>query len=327
MKSDENIRKPNALLHLIRQQQFAEPEKSKLVSFLQGLRVEKLGPATISAREINEWCHLKEGVPSDLDEAFVLAHHVFAKSFNTDEQDLKVVLSTRRLLANMKKTNLIQADGTFKITWQGYPVLIVGATDSNRLFHPFALAVSKSKSAADFGFLFKSLHTYDLEYQPTILMADGSDAITAGYEEVFGAPFRRLMCFFHVIKNVEQHLRGLTKGNRQVREFVDYFEEQWVRKYPYWFEGAAMKHPSTNNGIESTNAVLKRDYTFHERLPVGQFLNLAADVVQRWSEVRNPLSPNCIHFCIDATPSLAEWTAAYQWKLLNKKVLQRKLVK
>ena len=149
------------------------------------------------------------------------------------------------------------------------------------MFHPFALAVSKSESAADFQFLFKSLRTYDLEYQPTVLMADGSDAITAGYEEVFGVPSRRLMRFIHVIKNVKPHLRGLTKGGicgklradtdalqicqdeatfskavslflqkwkaspkSQVREFADYFEEQWVCKYRYWFEGAAMKHPS-----------------------------------------------------------------------------------
>lgn len=59
------------LLHCIRQQQFPEPKK--LVSFLQAFYVEEYGAATIYAQEINEWCHTRGAVPSDVDETFVLA--------------------------------------------------------------------------------------------------------------------------------------------------------------------------------------------------------------------------------------------------------------
>jgi hypothetical protein len=34
-------------------------------------------------------------------------------------------------------------DGTYKITYQGFPLLIVGTTDMNREFHPFGLMITK----------------------------------------------------------------------------------------------------------------------------------------------------------------------------------------
>jgi len=39
----------------------------------------------------------------------------------------------------------------------------------------------------------------------------------------------------------------------------------------HWFEGAAVVFPSANNGLEATNAVIKREHTLRERLPVGNF--------------------------------------------------------
>lgn len=42
-----------------------------------------------------------------------------------------------------------------------------------------------------------------------MLMADDSEAITNGFSKTFGAPKTRLMCFFHLIKNVDKHLRSV----------------------------------------------------------------------------------------------------------------------
>lgn len=90
-----------------------------------------------------------------------------------------------------------------------------------------------------------------------------------------------------------------------------------------WYEGAAAQFPSTNNGLEGTNAWIKRAHTLRERLPVGQFMNSAAELVHTWSARRDPNSVNCVHFAKIPTISLKTWTLAYQWASQNKNVLQR----
>ena len=73
--------------------------------------------------------------------------------------------------------------------------------------------------------------------------------------------------------------------------------------------------PATNNGVEATNAVIKKQYTLKERLPVGQFLHTVADILRNWSESRSPANINCKHFATVPTISLSEWTRAYQWAI------------
>lgn len=357
----DGITKPKALLHLIRDNHMIEPQKSKLVSFLAKLREDTVGSPSISVAELHAWCEQRKRVSDDVDEPYVLASHIQADSCNLDEQDVKFVISTRRLLSLMKKSPLTQTDATYKLLWLGYPVLIVGTTDANHVFHPFAVAVTKGETEHDFAFVFKALHEADLEWTPTFLLADGSEAITNGFTTVFSHSFIRLMCFFHMKKRVETHLRSLPKdGSREcllsdiqalqicensdhfqkvsklfltkwkkpttpacVLNFIDYFEKEWLLGLPNWYEGAAPGLPSTNNGLEATNAVIKKEDTLRERLPLGQFLSCVVKMVRNWSKDRDPKSVNCKHFAETATVSLPSWTSAYQWASTNKPVLER----
>ena len=42
-------------------------------------------------------------------------------------------------------------------------------------------------------------------------------------------------------------------------EFIDYFNQEWVRKHSGWYEGFIGPHAvCTNNGLESTNGVIKK---------------------------------------------------------------------
>ena len=84
----------------------------------------------------------------------------------------------------------------------------------------------------------------------------------------------------------------------RVLDLIKYFKTQWLEKYSMWYEGAAPQFPSTNNGLEATNAWIKRGHTLRERLPVGQFLNSATELVHTWSVQRNPGSVNCLHFVL-----------------------------
>ncbi|KAK7601130.1 hypothetical protein V9T40_008571 [Parthenolecanium corni] len=361
-KFNEGIQKPDAILAVIRQKKLVEPPKSRIISYLKILREVKYGSPTVSAREISAWCEAHVQRPDDLDQPFVLSHYVLAESNNVEEQDLKVLMSTRRLLNILPTTDMVQIDATYKLNWQGYPVMVVGTSDRNNVFHPIAMAVCKGETANDFAFIFKALHNYNLEWQPSILLADCSEAITNGFKQVFGEPRVRIMCFFHVLKNIEKYFKVITKkktctqlkddiqslqgckdeqtfqkaaelflgkwattNDRHVKDFVDYFNEQWLSKNSKWFEGAAVGYPSTNNGKESTNAVIKREHTLRERLPVGQFLNSVMELLMKWSSIRNPDATNCISFAKYPYISLRQWFVAYQWASQNKKVLKRKM--
>jgi hypothetical protein len=81
-------------------------------------------------------------------------------------------------------------------------------------------------------------------------------------------------------------------------------------------------YPSTNNGLEATNAVIKQSHTMRERLPVGQFFNNILELLITWSKDRDPESPNYKKFCEVTTTSLQQWT--YHWAMLNKKSFARK---
>jgi hypothetical protein len=358
-KYSEGITKPNAILDLIKKYKLVEPPKPKLVAFLRTLRVEKFGNSMISANELRTWCMERSEIPSDKDTPFVLDYYIKAESCDLEHQDLKIVMSTRRLLALCSKSPLIQADATYKLVWEGFPVLIVGTSDQNNCFHPFAVAVTKGETAEDFSFIFRSLRVYHTDYKPSILLADGSEAITNGFIAVFTEIAVRIMCYFHVIKNIEKYMKPIKictrvqlktdistlqmAANREiflkavdlffckwkkysdprVVDFLTYFREQWIEKNENWFEGAAPGYPSTNNGLESTNSAVKREHTFRERLPLGQFLCVVTEMVEKWSNRRDPSSINCVEFAETPSISLKNWTAAYQWALSNVPVLER----
>lgn len=43
----------------------------------------------------------------------------------------------------------------------------------------------------------------------------------------------------------------------QVEEFIKSFKKQWIAKYKHWYVGCTEECLSTNNKIETTNAVIK----------------------------------------------------------------------
>lgn len=71
-------------------------------------------------------------------------HCVFVVSFEVSDDDknpyFRFMLSTKYLLSLVSDCKIVHADATYKLIWQGFPVLIVGTTDRDKSFHPFALA-------------------------------------------------------------------------------------------------------------------------------------------------------------------------------------------
>jgi len=94
----------------------------------------------------------------------------------------------------------------------------------------------------------------------------------------------------------------------------------WLREI---FLGAVKRHPSSNNGLKSTNSVIKAEHTMWERLPVGKFIFSVLQIVSEWSETRNPESANCIEYATTPKVSLLEWTIEYQWAVKKMTVIEK----
>jgi hypothetical protein len=116
------------------------------------------------------------------------------------------------------------------------------------------------------------------------------------------------MYFFHTLQNLEKYFKNLEKCKEyrqlkrdihhlqtckdvptfekasalfkakwssaeddRIKECVEYFISNWLMKNSSWYKGASLRYPSTNNGIESTNSILKKEHTLRERLPLVNF--------------------------------------------------------
>ena len=48
-------------------------------------------------------------------------------------------------------------DSTYKLNWQGFPVIMIGTTDKAKHYHPFGLALSTDETSEDYAFACNSL--------------------------------------------------------------------------------------------------------------------------------------------------------------------------
>lgn len=175
-------------------------------------------------------------------------------------------------------------------------------------------------------------------FNPKILIADGADAIRTAFYIVFPNAKLDIMCFAHVLRNVRKRpfsskqnksliiddIRKMQLApNRKVFEymaelfcskwttiessFVQYFKQQWLGTHANWFEGAADFTPSTNNALESHNAVIKRKVTFRKRLPLNQFLLTMKEMTE---EISKQLFNNERIIAEDPTMNKETWTKA-----------------
>lgn len=243
----------------------------------------------------------------------------------------------------------VHADATYKLILQGYPVLVVGTTDKQKHFHPFGAAISSNENTYSFTFIFQAIKKaakdlINYEFNPTHLIADAAGAITLGFINTFGSDFTRVMCWFHAIKCIDDHLHliSLNSARIQIREdicnlqlcisepifdkayelfkikwqkeeaFLEYFDSEWKKKNKGWFEGYAVGLPSTNNALEGSNKYIKKEATLNEIHNIGRFMSiLEVEVIKKWSADRDITKQQHVQFY--EKPNLKDdlWTCAY----------------
>lgn len=262
-------------------------------------------PRMVKIGDLMSWCDANKEIPADENKAFVIG-----SESSTIESNLRFgfVLSTLFLLSLLKDKKKICIDATYKLNWLGFPLMVLGTVDRAKRFHPLIYACCSHEATIDFEFIFKSIKTaikthFDYEFEPEIMIADGSDAIRNAFFNSFESAKLDIMCYVHVLRNCSKQPFTSKSTKAQIfvdigkmhlapnkatfvmmanlfcekwveieSNFVEYFRKQWLNAHCNWFEGISQYTPSTNNGLESHNAQIKRKVTLRRRLPMNEFL-------------------------------------------------------
>jgi hypothetical protein len=116
------------------------------------------------------------------------------------------------------------------------------------------------------------------------------------------------MEFFYLTNLLEKKYLGIE--GEDVKVFLKYFISHWREKLPGWYEGYAQFHPSTNNGLESTNRWIKANQ-FREKLPLNEFLSVFLSLPTKWSAERKIEGRK--NWNSQPNIELSKWTEACQW--------------
>ncbi|KAB0800466.1 hypothetical protein PPYR_06206 [Photinus pyralis] len=187
--------KPKKVLDILIKKQIALPSKTQLNNYLSSLRKVKYGSNVMSLGELENFCLENAKVPDDVDAAFVVSYQV-----GYEEQPFfRFFVSTKNLLKLSCDAHHIHADATYKLVWQGFPVLLLGTTDRDRIFHIFGLAVCSKEQTEKFVFLFKAIKSADQDiFQksicPKYLVCDSAKSIQNAFINVFGSDVTIIMC-------------------------------------------------------------------------------------------------------------------------------------
>lgn len=224
----EQKRAPKAILYDLVRQGLKAPSKSMLTTFLTKLRREKFGSQKLHYGSLEKWLKESSEIPLSDDQPFVISHVVNVNDNNPEDSKFRFVVSTKRLLQNSIGCHHIHADATYKLVWQGFPILILGTTDNNRKFHPFVSCVSTNERSDDFKFIFKSLKDsvndlFDAVVDPRILIKDAAESISNGFIAVY--PHRNkeenvAMCWAHLRRATSKKLPEFLSDTKQQNEFL-----------------------------------------------------------------------------------------------------------
>lgn len=227
IRSMHNIgMKPKAILFNLVRKGLAPPKKTKLVTFLTALRKEKFGSEKLHYGTLEKWLKEKSMVPADKNEPFVVTYSVEMNEENFEDSKFRFFVSSHTLLHNAINVEKAHTDATYKLCWQGFPILLIGMTDSDRKFHPFGVCVSTNESAVDFEFIFRALkdgvqQLFGVDIRPEVLICDAGKSIHKGWATVFPHLADNIvMCWSHMRRNVVKNLSKYMRDKKKQNEFL-----------------------------------------------------------------------------------------------------------
>lgn len=297
------------------------PTKDQFAYRLKLFRNTETKPV-VNVGDLMSWCKEHSATPDEPHTPFVLDY--WRDKNNGTGVKFRFVFTTLFLLNLFKSVDKVCIDTTYKLNWNGFPLTILVTVDRNKKFHPIAFACTTNETGDDYGFVFNAVKTkikefFSVDFEPKILISDAADAIRNGFYKIFPNATVDVMCFAHVLRNIEKRVFKSQNNKKLIIEdikllqqapskdafefmsklfcskwkpveadFIAYFITQWLGVHCNWFEGAAIYTPSTNNAQEAVNGVIKSKVTLRKRLPMNQFMTSMMSLIHDTSiELQN----------------------------------------
>ena len=78
---------------------------------------------------------------------------------------------------------------------------MIGTVDMKREYHPYGIMLTKTEDELDYQYLCQRLKALaalvEVNFNPTVLLADAAGAITNGCKSVFNLGKKKIFFFFH----------------------------------------------------------------------------------------------------------------------------------
>ncbi|CAF1545409.1 unnamed protein product, partial [Rotaria sp. Silwood1] len=286
--------------------------------------------------ELEQWCKQNVDIPTDENKYFVVSYKIiYDDEEDDDEEDIngnifRVFLSSVRLLNIASISSHVHADATYKLIWQGFPVLVIGTTDLKKVFHPFGLAICSNEQTKDFEFIFNSAQIGLKKInknllKPSALISDAADSIKNGFKNVYEGDYNQIMCWSHMKRKVQNRIchiddkaiadeimndiemLQLSYSSAVFELALKLFMKKWKmnnrqkNQSIIEFLNISIMNGSKQMVAEATNKVVKDDGTFRERHVLSRFLVVASNIINNWSIERDPSSINTKLFATEPT--------------------------
>ena len=98
----------------------------------------------------------------------------------SDDNHLHIMMSSKKLLNQLEYNGVTHLDGTYKITTNGFPLVVYGISDMHGRFHPICFMLTSHETEQDFKFFFdgliKQTELLNIEFNPDFTMIDANKA-------------------------------------------------------------------------------------------------------------------------------------------------------
>lgn len=134
-----------------------------------------------------------------------------------------------------KSVEKVCIDSTYKLNWNEFPLTILGTVNRHKKFHPIAFACTTNETADDYAFVFDAVRTkieqyFSKTFEPTTLIWDAANAIRNAFYKIFPNATIDIMCFAHVLRNVDKQKFKSKNNKKLIKEDIILLRQASDRK-------------------------------------------------------------------------------------------------
>lgn len=219
----------------------------------------------------------------------------FRRSPSDQKEKYFQLFISKRLLQTAQLAKNIHADATQKVTTEKLPLIVIGSTDMSQSFHLAGLTITSHENTAAYKMSFDALQSgiqrvTGNKIEPRALICDADPAIHNGFKLSFDSEAPIIMCYVHVLRNVDSKYKFNDKNNKpqilddlrilyqsgdqrtfqigcelfikkwclEEKNVVETIQKTFFEKNYNWYIGSCFRTPKTNNALESFNGNFKK---------------------------------------------------------------------